>query len=44
MEKWAACTPFNQENIQQSFDAFMLENQLKPGDVLPALELVLLEQ
>jgi glutamyl-tRNA synthetase len=39
MEKWAACTPFNQENIQQSFDAFMLENQLKPGDVLPVFRI-----
>ena len=31
--------PFNQENIQKSFDAFMLENQLKPGDVLPVFRI-----
>ena len=39
MDKWAACSPFNQEQIQLSFDSFMLENQLKPGDILPVFRI-----
>jgi glutamyl-tRNA synthetase len=39
MEKWAACSPFNQEQIQLSFDLFMLDNHLKPGDILPVFRI-----
>ena len=39
MEKWTSCAPFNQEQIQLTFDAFLLENQMKPGDILPVFRI-----
>jgi glutamyl-tRNA synthetase len=39
IEKWSACSPFNQEQIQLTIDAFMLENQMKPGDILPVFRI-----
>lgn len=39
IEKWSACSPFNQEQIQLSFDTFMQDNQLKTGDILPVFRI-----
>ena len=39
IEKWSACSPFNQGQIQLSFDTFMQDNQLKTGDILPVFRI-----
>jgi glutamyl-tRNA synthetase len=39
VEKWSACAPFTAAQIQLTFESFISENQMKPGDILPVFRI-----